>query len=163
MNDDRTRVVIVPCSGIGKSFGTISREAAYQVTEDLCPADTQLVSLSRLVLGDPEARAVVAVNPAVTLDGCKHACATKMVAESGGTVAHSLAVLDVCRRHRGLKPRGIAQLNEAGKELALFMAQEVAADVAALIPGPAGAVVSGTEGAPVAAPPATGAEGGHRG
>jgi uncharacterized metal-binding protein len=143
MNDDRTRVVIVPCSGIGKSFGTISREAAYEVTEELCPADTQLVALSRLVLGDEDARAIVAANPAVTLDGCKHACATKMVAESGGTVAHSLAVLDVCRRHRDLKPSGIAQLNEAGQKLALLMAQEVAADVAALVSRPAGALVSG--------------------
>ena len=147
MNDDRTRVVIVPCSGIGKSFGTVSREAAYEVTEELCPADTQLVALSRLVLGDEDARALVGTNPAVTLDGCKHACATKMVAESGGTVAHSLAVLDVCRRHRDLKTSGIAQLNEAGQKLALFMAQEVATDVEDLISGSA----------------ATGAKGGHHG
>jgi uncharacterized metal-binding protein len=143
MNDDRTRIVIVPCSGIGKSYGTISREAAYEVTEELCPADTQLVALSLLVLGDREARAAVAANPAVTLDGCKHACATKMVAESGGTVAHSLAVLDVCRQHRDLKPAGIAQLNEAGQKLAVLLAREVAGDVAALVSAPAPA---GTEG-----------------
>ena len=31
MKDDR-RIVIVPCSGIGKSDGTVSREAAYAVT-----------------------------------------------------------------------------------------------------------------------------------
>jgi uncharacterized metal-binding protein len=143
MHDDRTRVVIVPCSGIGKSYGTISREAAYQVTEDLCPEDTQLVALSLLVLGDEQARAAVAANPAVTLDGCKHACATKMVVESGGSVAHSLAVLDICRHHRELKPAGIAQLNEAGYELAALLAGEVAVDVAALVAGPAPA---GTEG-----------------
>jgi uncharacterized metal-binding protein len=133
MSDDRTRVVIVPCSGIGKSYGAISREAAYQVTEDLCPADTQLVALSLLVLGDEQTRAAVAANPAITLDGCKHACATKMVAESGGTVAHNLAVLDVCRHYRDLRPAGISQLNEAGEKLAVLLAQQVAMDVAALV------------------------------
>jgi uncharacterized metal-binding protein len=137
------RVVIVPCSGIGKSFGTISREAAYEVTEELCPVDTQLVALSRLVLGDEGARSAVVANPAVTLDGCKHACATKMVAESGGTVAYSLAVLDVCRHHRDLKPTGIAELNEAGQKLALLMAEQVAGDVAVLV---STAVPGGAEG-----------------
>jgi hypothetical protein len=31
------KVIIVPCSGIGKPYGTVSREAAYEVTEDLRP------------------------------------------------------------------------------------------------------------------------------
>ena len=49
---DRKRAVIVPCSGIGKTHGSVSREAAYLVTEDLRPEETQLVALSELVLGD---------------------------------------------------------------------------------------------------------------
>ena len=127
MNDRRRKVVIVPCSGIGKTYGTVSREAAYEVTEDMRPADTQLVALSLLVLGDEDARAAVAGNPAVTIDGCKLACATKMVEESGGTVAQDLAVLDAYRRHRQFKPQGIAELNEGGQKLAHALAEEVAA------------------------------------
>jgi glycine cleavage system H protein len=115
----------LPCSGIGKTYGTVSREAAYEVTEDMRPADTQLVALSLLVLGDEDARAAVAGNPAVTIDGCKLACATKMVEESGGTVAQDLAVLDAYRRHR----KGIAELNEGGQKLAHVLAEEVAAVV----------------------------------
>ncbi len=53
------KVVIVPCSGIGKTYGTVSREAAYNVVEDLRPGETQLVALSRLVLGDEDARSAV--------------------------------------------------------------------------------------------------------
>ena len=129
MNDQRRKVVIVPCSGIGKTYGTVSREAAYEVTEDMRPADTQLVALSLLVLGDEDARAAVAGNPAVTIDGCKLACATKMVEESGGTVAQDFAVLDAYRRHRQFKPQGIAELNEGGQKLAHALAEEVAAVV----------------------------------
>ncbi len=130
------KVVIVPCSGIGKSYGTVAREGAYRVTEDLRPETTQLVPLSLLVLGDEATRAEVAGAPAITIDGCKLACAMKMVARSGGTVAQELSVLDVFRRHRDLKPAGIAELNEGGQRLAGARADEVAALVDALVAQP---------------------------
>ena len=53
---DQHKVVIIPCSGIGKTYGTVSREAAYEVTDDIRPEQTQLVALSLLVLGDEETR-----------------------------------------------------------------------------------------------------------
>lgn len=129
MSDLKHKVIIVPCSGIGKSYGTVSREAAYEVTEDSRPQATQLVALSLLVLGDDDARAAVEAHPAVTIDGCKLACATKMVQESGGTVAQDFAVLDVYRRHREFKPQGIAELNEGGQRLAHALAEEINAVV----------------------------------
>jgi uncharacterized metal-binding protein len=123
---DRRRIVIVPCSGIGKTLGSVSREAAFEVLEDLRPADTELVALSLLVLGDEEARAAVTEKHTVTIDGCKLACATKMVEESGGRIARDFAVLDAYRRHRTFKPQGIAELNEGGQKLAHVLAEEVA-------------------------------------
>lgn len=130
----QNKVVIVPCSGIGKTYGTVSREAAYVVTEDLLPQDSQLVALSLLVLGDEAARAAVAENPAITIDGCKLACATKMVKESSGVVAQDFAVLDVYRRYKQFKPQGIAELNEGGLLLAQALAKEVAEVVDTLLP-----------------------------
>jgi len=119
-------VVVVPCSGIGKTFGSVSREAAYDLCEVLRPGSTRLVALAKLVLGEPVARELVAKHPAVAIDGCKQMCAAKMVRESGGTVAREVAVLDVFRRHKDLKPEGIAELNEAGRQLARVLAEEVA-------------------------------------
>lgn len=130
------RVVIVPCSGIGKTYGSVSREAAYDVTQDLRPASTQLVPLSLLVLGEEQARAAVADNQAITIDGCKLACATKMVQDSGGTAAKDYAVLEVYRRYKQFKPQGIAELNEGGRQLARALAEEIAAVVDALTPHP---------------------------
>jgi uncharacterized metal-binding protein len=126
------RVVIVPCSGIGKTLGSVSREAAFKVLEDLRPGGTELVTLALLVLGDEEARAAVTENATVTIDGCKLACATKMVRESGGAVARDFAVLDAYRRHRAFKPRGIAELNDGGRELAQALAEEIAEAVDSL-------------------------------
>ena len=126
MSSPGETVVVVPCSGIGKTFGSVSREATYDLCEDLRPESTRLVALAKLVLGDPGARDLVAKHPAVTIDGCKQMCAARMVKESGGTVAREVAVLDVFRRHKDLKPEGIAELNEAGRKLARVLAEEVA-------------------------------------
>lgn len=126
MSGSREMVVVVPCSGIGKAFGSVSREAAYALCEELRPGRTRLVALAKLVLGEPGARELVGKHPAVTIDGCKQRCAARMVKESGGTVAHEVAVLEVFRRHKDLKPEGIAELNEAGRKLARVLAEEVA-------------------------------------
>jgi uncharacterized metal-binding protein len=120
-------VIIVPCSGIGKTYGTVTREAAYIVTEDLRPADTRIVPLSLLVLGDEEAQAAVRDAAVITLDGCKLACATVNVRQAGGAVAKEYAVLDFFRQHREMKPQGIAELNAGGQKLAQTLAEEVAA------------------------------------
>lgn len=125
MNDNK-HVVVVPCSGIGKTYGTVGREAAYELAEELRPDCAEVVALSLLVLGDAETQARVQAAPAITIDGCKLACASKMVTESGGRVAYEANVLDTFRRHRHLKPKGIAELNPEGQELAYRMAEELA-------------------------------------
>ena len=135
MKEKPQRVLIVPCSGIGKPYGTVSREAAYVVTGELRRVQTQLVPLALLVLGDEVSRTVVAEYPAISIDGCKLACAAKMVQQSGGTLAHEISVLDVYRGHKELKPRGIAELNEAGQKLARVLAEEVIDMVDELISG----------------------------
>jgi uncharacterized metal-binding protein len=132
---EKDRVVIVPCSGIGKTYGSVSREAAYQVVEELRPENAQLVALSMLVMGDETACDAVASGRAITIDGCKLACARKMVEESGGTVAQDFAVLDVYRRYRKFKPKGIAELNEGGQLLAQALAEEVSEAIDALQQG----------------------------
>ena len=139
MNTDNTRVIVVPCSGIGKPFGTVSREAAYELCDELRPGGTHLVALAKLVLGDATTRELLARYPAVTIDGCKKMCASKMVQQCGGTVAHEVAVLDVFRRHKDLKPEGVARLNEAGRELARVLAGEIAVTLDGGVPPMKGA------------------------
>ena len=126
MNGEKAKVVIVPCSGIGKPFGTVAREAAYEVCDSLRPDATRLVALSKLVLGDDEARNSVAQSPVITIDGCPKMCASKMVRQSGGTLIRETTVFDAFRRHRELKPDGIAELNDQGLQLAKLMALEIA-------------------------------------
>jgi uncharacterized metal-binding protein len=132
---EHKRLVIVPCSGIGKTYGSISREAAYSLTEDLRPDETEVVALSLLVLGDEETRARVQATPAITVDGCKLACASKMVAESGGQIAYQANVLDTHRRNRGLRPKGVSHLNADAKQLTDALAQELAEATDGIVAG----------------------------
>ena len=125
MNVTRQTVVVVPCSGIGKSLGTVTREAAYELCDNLRPSDARLVALSKLVLGDAEARERVRTSPAVTIDGCKQMCASQLVKHNGGMVAREVAVFDSFRNHKDLKPEGIAELNEPGMQLARVIADEI--------------------------------------
>jgi len=132
MNGSALKIVIVPCSGMGKPYGTVSRVAAYRVTENGRPEHTQLVPLALLVMGDEEYGRIVAACPAITIDGCPQACATKMVRQSGGQVVRERSVMECFRHHRELKPQGIAELNDDGEALAEALAREIAADVDAL-------------------------------
>lgn len=126
MSASKQQVVVVPCSGIGKSNGSVARDAGYELCDVLRPNATDLVALSKLVLGEEQARARVRESPAITIDGCKLMCAAKLVKLSGGRVAREVTVLDAFRKHKKLKPEGIAELNPAGKELARLMAAEMA-------------------------------------
>jgi uncharacterized metal-binding protein len=122
----KRRIPVVPCSGIGKSLGAAAREAAYILTEDLRPDRTKIVALSLLVLGDEEAKREVAGGEAIAIDGCKLECAAKGLACSGAAAIRKVAVFDVVRRHRGLKPEGVCVLNEDGQKLARATADEAA-------------------------------------
>lgn len=135
MSEDKHKVVIVPCSGIGKSLGTVTRETAYELCENLRPRETRLVALSTLVLGDEQAGERVRTSPVVTIDGCKQMCAAKLVKHNGGTVAREVAVFEEFRHHKDLKPEGIAELNAEGMQLARVLAEEIAKQLGSLLRG----------------------------
>jgi uncharacterized metal-binding protein len=126
------KVWIVPCSGIGKTYGSVARESAFIVTEDLRPERTGITALSRLVPDNSNIRPEIQHAKCIAIDGCKLSCAAKVVAAAGGTVTHALQVLDVYREHPDLKPAGIAELNEGGQRLAAVLAEKVAALVDAM-------------------------------
>lgn len=125
MSGIQNKIAIVPCSGIGKPYGTVSRIAAYQVTGNDRPELTRLVPLALLVMGDEEYGKIISENRAITIDGCPQQCATKMVLQSGGRILKECSVLEAVRSHRDLKPQGIAALNEDGEKLAKALAQEI--------------------------------------
>ena len=126
---DPKRVMVIPCSGIGKAYGSVGREAMYQVIENLRPDTTDTVCLSLLTMGDADAQAQVRNNPTITIDGCPTACAKVNVQAAGGNPAAEFRVFDVFRAHKELKVRSVSDLGENGREMARILAEELAAKV----------------------------------
>ncbi len=132
-NCDR-QVLAIPCSGIGKVHGLISREAVYRVTDALMPGQADTVCLALLVTGDAETREKVRHHPCITVDGCPKLCAKKNVELSGGKVALGVRVYDTLKRHRGaqfgspttLSADGCVAVDEIATEIA-HTAQQVVA------------------------------------
>ena len=125
-NDGRAeQVLVIPCSGIGKVHGLISREAVYHVTESLLPGQAETVCLALLVTDDPEARQKVQQTPCITLDGCPKLCAYKNVELSGGRIAGGLRVYDVMKRHRGADFGTTTSLSSEGWAVVEELAAEV--------------------------------------
>ena len=125
----KNKVIIIPCSGIGKSFGTIGREATYIVTDELQPGNSDTLCLSLLTMRDPESQILVQTNPTITIDGCPKMCAKVNVEKSGGNPIQSFKVFDIYREHKDLKSSSVSNIGENGFKLARIVAEKVSAKV----------------------------------
>jgi uncharacterized metal-binding protein len=125
-NSQTPKVLVVPCSGVGKVHGLISREAVYHVTDALLPRQADTVCLALLVSGDAETTQKVQHTPCITLDGCRKLCAFKNVELSGGKIAKGIRVYDVMKRHRGATFGTATALSEEGWTVVEELAAEVA-------------------------------------
>jgi uncharacterized metal-binding protein len=120
------KIIVIPCSGIGKAFGSISRDATYEVVENLRKDVTQTLCLALLVSGDHESLQLVRNNKVIAVDGCPLQCAEKNVKLAGGNLAGSLRVVDAYKEDRQLKPRGVTFLDNDGQQMALALAEKIA-------------------------------------
>jgi len=106
--------LVIPCSGIGKVHGLISREVVYRVTDTLMPGQADTICLALLVTGDVKPQQKVRERPCITVDGCPKLCAQKNVELSGGTIAHGFRVYDTLKQHRGQEFGSPTALSEEG-------------------------------------------------
>jgi uncharacterized metal-binding protein len=120
------KVAVFACSGIGKPLGAVAREVGYELTERVRPECTVLNCLALLVINDPDMRKLIAENPVIAIDGCVLDCAKKSLEANGAKVVRAYQSIDFFKKHNHLKPEGIAELNEAGKQLAALAADELA-------------------------------------
>jgi len=127
--EQKDTVLVVPCSGIGKVHGLISRESAYEITDNVAKGQADTLCLALLVKGDEEALAKVRNSRCVTIDGCAKYCAKKNIEIAGGEVAESFMVNDALKNHRGEQPGTATKLTETGwtvvREIACSLANGI--------------------------------------
>jgi uncharacterized metal-binding protein len=123
------KVMVIPCSGIGKPLGSVSREAVYELVENIRKDITETVCLALLVSEDKEAFQLVRENKCIAVDGCPMQCAEKNLKHIGGNLVASFRVIDTLKQNKKLKPRSITFLDRDGLELAATLANQVAKKV----------------------------------
>jgi uncharacterized metal-binding protein len=121
-----SKIMVVPCSGIGKVLGLMTREAALEVTNHLAPEQAETVCLAHVVSGDDAAVSKVKGVPCITIDGCPAKCASKSIENAGGIVKASFKSMDAMRNHKGKDAGTATSLTEDG----WIIVDELAADVA---------------------------------
>ncbi len=129
MDNSEKHVIVLTCSGIGKTYGALGREIAYELVERLRPGVAVITCLPLLMVEDVEAKKLVSENPVITIDGCPFDCSRKSAESIGVKVSQAHRAIDFYKAHKDLKPEGIVELNDAGKRLAALAAEELAEEV----------------------------------
>jgi len=122
-------VLVIQCSGIGKAFGSIGRDATFRVVDELRKGKADTLCLSLLVMGDEEARVKVAGAKCIAVDGCPLECAGKNIVRSGGVIAARFWVMELLKDNRGLKTGEVTFLDENGVKLSKLLAERIARKV----------------------------------
>ena len=131
MNDKK--VLIIPCSGIGKPIGTVSREATYEIVENLRKGKAETVCLALLTSQDKEAIDRVKNNYCITLDGCARHCAKKNTEECGIVPDKSYMILKFAAANPDKKPQGLIDIGDSGRALVDTIAEEILKDADSLL------------------------------
>ncbi|MEI6173363.1 MAG: putative zinc-binding protein [Bacteroidota bacterium] len=120
------KVKVVPCSGIGKVYGLMAREAVLKTVIELCPEKSETVCLAYIVTGDKEVREKIEGFHCITVDGCPKMCASKNVSIAGGIVIEEIKVLDTVKEHKGKKFGSPSMLDADGEVVANEIAEKIA-------------------------------------
>jgi uncharacterized metal-binding protein len=123
------KVKVVPCSGIGKVYGLMAREAVLKTVFELCPEKSETICLAYIVTGDKEAKIKIEGCDCITVDGCPKMCASKNVLLAGGIVVEEMKVLDTVKDHKGKKFGSPTYLDADGElvmsEIAVKIARKI--------------------------------------
>ena len=122
------KVVIIPCSGIGKPIGTVSRENAYEVMR-LKPDTAETVCLAALTSGDEETIKKIKDNYVITLDGCAKHCAQKNTQAYGKEPDRNYMILKFAAQNPDKKPEGTIDIGKGGHELVKTISEKIVNDI----------------------------------
>lgn len=132
MTNDK-KVLIIPCSGIGKPIGTISRETTYAIIEKSGKGKAETVCLALLTSQDKETMDKIKNNYVITLDGCAKHCAKKNTEQCGKIPDKSYMILKFAAANPDMKPQGIIDTGEGGKALVDTISDTIIKDIESLL------------------------------
>ncbi|MCW3997552.1 MAG: putative zinc-binding protein [Candidatus Bathyarchaeota archaeon] len=128
----KKKVCVLPCSGMGKVLGSVTREVGFIVAEDLRSDDAYLVCVSSLSARVGEYAKMIKTYPTIVIDGCFEKCASKIAAAHSVNVKSSLFLPRSIKKY-GIKPKKRDYIGTKGIQLAEKVAQDVVKDIDKLL------------------------------
>jgi uncharacterized metal-binding protein len=130
----KKKVYIIPCSGIGKVFGSIGREATYITANKLAKGKAEFECLPLIVKGKKEVIKKLKDNKVIAIDGCPLKCSYNNLIEQVGDVDAQIMTTDIVKENRGYKPESsIIPIGENTKILSQKLAEKVVKKVDELL------------------------------
>jgi len=125
------KVYILPCSGVGKVFGSIGREASYIVVNELAKDKAKISCLPLVVKGKKTLIDDINENHVIVVDGCPSKCSYNDVKSATGKEPDGQFLsTDVVKYNRALKPESsIIPLGENAKKLSRMLAEKISEKV----------------------------------
>lgn len=110
--------VVIPCSGIGKAFGAVAREATYLLTDSEHSDAVRTICLPLLMTDDEESKQIVLESDVYTIDGCPKKCASVLVRHAGGNPVMEIMTPKVLANNKEHKPETVLDIGDGGRHLA---------------------------------------------
>jgi uncharacterized metal-binding protein len=123
------KVGLIACSGEDLPEGTVSRQAALLVLEQLRPGATVTLCLPLFLAGEERERAFARFYPTIAIDGCDKRCAARATEMYSARPAVSLVVSDLADTLGLARPQRLRGSDPAGEALARAVANEVSRQV----------------------------------
>lgn len=120
-----SKVKVLACSGIGKAFGLMAREAMVNVTQDLSPDKSETFCLARIITDDDYILRHIKGASCITVDGCPALCAAKSVENAGGIIKEKYRTVDEMRNHKGINVGNGSNLTPDGWLIVDELAQKI--------------------------------------
>lgn len=115
-------ICILPCNGLDKKLGVITREVAIKLNE--LEEDIQIVCPTSLYSGDERYEKMVKTSKVIIIDGCMSRCATKLIETKGSEGVSRFMIPDMLKKFKIKPGKGLA-LNKEGEQLVEKIAEEI--------------------------------------
>ncbi len=119
------KAAIVACTGMGKALGTVARQVAFKVVDELRPNSSVLICIPSSAAGVKGTKNLLKNYPIIALDGCAEMCASKITNKIGGQVITKVFLPQLIAKYK-LKPLSRTDIGEEGEKLVTKIAEEVA-------------------------------------
>lgn len=112
---------ILPCNGLDKCAGAISRELAVRLSED---AKNEIICPVFYRVSESKYNKVAGEHPLLVIDGCQTRCASKLAAEKNLYISKRLTVTEEAKNHH-IELKNNPRLQDSDKALLELILMEL--------------------------------------